>query len=279
MTTRAALATPGRRGMARRMLLASATICTPIHKVCCAGAEAPLCSSESGSCTTVVFEAKRLGLELIDSFDGRVQIKRIEQQSEALQKGVLPLSFVEEVDGMNVRGMEASGVVRLLQRTRRPVTLRLDSISAYAGLSPEAALEKAAQAQGFETARVTIQKVPGAASQGVAGMLSREGDVIEIDYVGRVAETGREFDGRHRFSLLLGNGDVVRGLEIGLLEMGIGEVRWLRVPPDLGFGSRGSRVFGVPGGATLQYEVQLRSINQQTNRALRREDVPDERRF
>merc|ERR1719203_1585882 len=137
-------------------------------------------------------------------------------------------------------------------------------MGAYAGPSPSG-LEKAAQAQGFETARVNLEKVPGTTLQEPYGMLSREGDVVEIDYVGRVVETGREFDARQRFSFILGNGDVVRGLEIGLLEMGIGEVRRLRVPSVLGFGSRGSRVFGIPPGATLHYEVQLRSINQQTD--------------
>eukprot|EP00965_Chrysotila_dentata_P023708 785530-Pleurochrysis_carterae.AAC.3 len=110
-------------------------------------------------------------------------------------------------------------------------------------------------------------------------MRTRESDVVEIDYIGRIAETGSEFDSRKRYTLLLGNGDVVRGLELGLFDMCIGETRLLRVPPALGFGTRGSRAFQVPPGATLEYEAKLRSINQQNDPMIRRQDLPDERRF
>lgn len=70
-----------------------------------------------------------------------------------------------------------------------------------------------------------------------------------------------------------------RGLELGLLEMCIGEERTLYVPPELGFGSRGSRLFGVPGGAALVYRVKLVSINMQTDPSLTRAEAPDGQRF
>ena len=60
---------------------------------------------------------------------------------------------------------------------------------------------------------------------------------------------------------MLGSGEVLKGLELGLYDMCIGERRVLRVPPALAFGDRGSRAFGVPGGATLEYDVTLRGIN------------------
>ena len=69
------------------------------------------------------------------------------------------------------------------------------------------------------------------------------------------------------------------GLELGLFEMCIGEERTLRVPPELGFGRRGSRLFGVPPNAALVYRVRLLSINLQTNPATRRSELPDEQRF
>ena len=37
------------------------------------------------------------------------------------------------------------------------------------------------------------------------------------------------------------------------------------MPPALAFGDRGSRAFGVLGGATLEYDVTLRGINLQYN--------------
>ena len=49
-----------------------------------------------------------------------------------------------------------------------------------------------------------------------------------------------------RFAAMLGSGEVLKGLELGLYDMCIGERRVLRVPPALAFGDRGSRAFGVP---------------------------------
>ena len=71
----------------------------------------------------------------------------------------------------------------------------------------------------------------------------------------------------------------VRGLELGVLGMCLGEERRLTVPPPLGFGLKGSAAYGVPPGATLEYRVKLVSVGGQTSRTARREDLPDERRY
>ena len=55
---------------------------------------------------------------------------------------------------------------------------------------------------------------------------------------GAVFDSSAQRSGRP-FAFLLGNGDVTRGLELGVLEMCIGEERTLRVPPELGFGTKG----------------------------------------
>ena len=54
---------------------------------------------------------------------------------------------------------------------------------------------------------------------------------------------------------------MAQGLELGCLEMCIGERRRIHVPPRLGFGTAGSRVYSVPGNARLVYDVTLVSIN------------------
>ena len=78
-------------------------------------------------------------------------------------------------------------------------------------------------------------------------------------------------------------GEVVAQLSRVVTEAGavecIGERRRVRVPAQLGFGSRGSRTYGVPPDAVLLYDVKLVSINGQTDPGLRREDLPDEQRF
>ena len=81
------------------------------------------------------------------------------------------------------------------------------------------------------------------------------------------------------FAFMLGNGDVVRGLELGTMEMCIGEERLVKVPPRLGFGARGSKTYGVPADAELEYRIKLVSINMQTDPRARRADLDDEQRF
>eukprot|EP00966_Prymnesium_polylepis_P276962 6399031-Prymnesium_polylepis.1 len=58
--------------------------------------------------------------------------------------------------------------------------------------------------------------------------------------------------------------------------MCIGEEREVDVPPALGFGARGSRIFEVPPGAALSYQLRMVSINGQTDPAVRRSELPDE---
>ena len=139
-------------------------------------------------------------------------------------------------------------------------------------------VEKEAQSQGFRTSRVKVLSVEPGPTAATGCMRSRDADVVEIDYVGSVVDGG-VFDRRSRFAAMLGSGEVLKGLELGLYDMCIGERRVLRVPPALAFGDRGSRAFGVPGGATLEYDVTLRGINLQYNPSVRREDLDFEQRF
>ncbi len=232
------------------------------------------------------FTEQRLGLTLGDAAGGGVQVKKIDMNSPGWEAGVLPLSRLVRVDGRNVTSASAKEAGEVIKQAGRPVTLAFD-VSEYAGLSPDQVVEKAANAEGFETARVGITPLeppPGGRAGGQCGYVSRESDVLEIEYTATVEGTTNEFDSSERrsgrpFALMLGNADALPGLEIGLFEMCIGERRRVRVPAQLGFGSRGSRTYGVPPDAVLLYDVKLVSINGQTDPGLRREDLPDEQRF
>jgi len=228
----------------------------------------------------LTFSERSLGL-VFRHAPQRVQVARVVFGSAAAERGVLPLSYLYAIDGVRLDNVTVGDVTALLQRAPRPVTLTFD---ADAGLSPDEGFAQAAAAQGFETDRVRI--TPLASGADSCGLQSREGDIIEVEFSARVVgpSAEREFDSSSMrsgrpFAFLLGNGDVVRGFELGCFEMCIGDERLVRVPPALGFGRRGPRTFGVPAAATLNYYVRMVSINGQVDPAARRDLLPDEQRF
>ncbi|XP_039140546.1 70 kDa peptidyl-prolyl isomerase-like [Dioscorea cayenensis subsp. rotundata] len=85
------------------------------------------------------------------------------------------------------------------------------------------------------------------------------GDEVTVHYVGRLMN-GSKFDSsRDRgdpLTFKLGNGEVVSGLDHGLVTMKKGELALFTVPSDLGYGSVVG-IQGVPPGADLQFEVEL----------------------
>jgi FK506-binding protein 2 len=265
-----------------RRLLASLCLLTraPLRPVQPASADEPPVAASVFSKT---FTEGSLGLELSETPTGLTQVKRVAQGGAAWARGVPPLVIVVGVNGKAVSGLRVAEVQALIKQAPRPVAIEFDGSSAYAGLRPDEIVKKASEAQGMETATLRIDKTP--ANQGLScGMRSAVSDVIEFEYEAALAETGYVFDSSAQrsgrpFALLLGNGDAVRGLELGLLEMCVGEERTLRVPPELGFGRRGNKLYGVPPDAPLIYQVKLVSINMQTDPRTRRADLPDEQRF
>ena len=99
------------------------------------------------------------------------------------------------------------------------------------------------------------------------------GDLASMHYTGWLydpeAEDGRgeKFDSsRDRgrtFEFPLGAGRVIRGWDLGVAGMQIGEVRELKIAPELGYGDSGAGNV-IPPGATLLFEVELVSFKRCT---------------
>lgn len=91
---------------------------------------------------------------------------------------------------------------------------------------------------------------------------SQPGDLISVHYTGKL-EDGTVFDSsltRNRpIQFTLGQGQVIKGWEEGLMEMCIGEKRQLIIPPELGYGKRGAGNV-IPPDATLIFDTELISI-------------------
>lgn len=82
----------------------------------------------------------------------------------------------------------------------------------------------------------------------------QEGDNIIVNYRGTLESTGEQFDSSYDrsqpFNFQLGAGRVIKGWDLGLLDMCIGEERKLIIPYQLGYGERGMPPV-IPPSSTL----------------------------
>jgi peptidylprolyl isomerase len=94
------------------------------------------------------------------------------------------------------------------------------------------------------------------------GRAAKKGDSIEMQYVGVLYDDGTQFDASwdHNngkpFPFILGNGDVIKGWDEGIVGMRKGGRRKLVIPPDLAYGAEG-RPPQIPPNAALVFVVDL----------------------
>lgn len=95
------------------------------------------------------------------------------------------------------------------------------------------------------------------------GEEAREGKILEVRYTGWLKDGGAKFDSTQDcaepLTLRLGAGDVIKGLDEGLVGMKVGGKRRLTIPPELGFGKEGGGE-RIPPNAILLYEVELLTV-------------------
>jgi len=90
----------------------------------------------------------------------------------------------------------------------------------------------------------------------------KAGDEVTVHYVGTLQSDGSEFDSsRSRnkpFEFCLGQGQVIKGWDLGVATMNLGEVAKFTLAPEFAYGEAGSPP-NIPAGATLVFEVELLS--------------------
>src|SRR3989344_531106 len=99
-------------------------------------------------------------------------------------------------------------------------------------------------------------------SQG-SGAAAKAGDIVTVSYTGMLTD-GTKFDSSYDrnapITFLLGEDKVIKGFDIGVTGMKVGEKRKITIPSDLAYGS--TSFAGIPPNSILVYEVELVSISQ-----------------
>lgn len=94
------------------------------------------------------------------------------------------------------------------------------------------------------------------------GAGAESGQTLIVDYTGMLTD-GTVFDSSiprgQPFPVHLGKGEVIRGWDLGLVGMKVGEKRRLTISPDLAYGKEGFPG-AIPPNATLIFEITLKAI-------------------
>lgn len=95
------------------------------------------------------------------------------------------------------------------------------------------------------------------------GREAKAGDTVKVQYSGTLMN-GTVFDssydhGGEPFKFTLGKGEVIKGWDQGVVGMKVGGKRTLRIPPELGYGAKGSPP-KIPANAGLVFKVELVGI-------------------
>ena len=95
-----------------------------------------------------------------------------------------------------------------------------------------------------------------------SGQGAKVGDYLTTNYVGTLQD-GKEFDSSIKrnvqYTFQLGKDRVIKGWDLGLLGMKVGETRKLTIPPELAYGLDGFPPT-IPQNATLTYVIDLLRI-------------------
>ncbi|KAL7001641.1 peptidylprolyl isomerase [Sarracenia purpurea var. burkii] len=91
------------------------------------------------------------------------------------------------------------------------------------------------------------------------GKKASPGKKVSVHYIGKLKKNGEIFDsniGRAPFKFRLGVGQVIKGWDVGVNGMRIGDKRRLTIPPSMGYGDRGAGK-KIPPSSWLIFDVEL----------------------
>lgn len=88
------------------------------------------------------------------------------------------------------------------------------------------------------------------------------GKKVAMQYTGKLQSNGKIFDstvGKKAFEFRLGVGEVIKGWDVGVNGMRVGDKRRLTIPPQMAYGPKGVKGT-IPGNAWLTFDVELVNV-------------------
>ncbi|XP_059304926.1 peptidyl-prolyl cis-trans isomerase FKBP53 isoform X1 [Lycium ferocissimum] len=95
------------------------------------------------------------------------------------------------------------------------------------------------------------------------GKRASPGKKIGVRYIGKLKKNGKIFDsniGKRPFEFRLGIGEVIKGWDVGVNGMRIGDKRRITIPPAMGYGTKGAGR-DIPPNSWLVFDVELVNVN------------------
>ncbi|RAL51377.1 hypothetical protein DM860_010879 [Cuscuta australis] len=95
------------------------------------------------------------------------------------------------------------------------------------------------------------------------GKRAISGKKVKVHYIGKLQKNGKIFDsnvGKAPFQFRLGIGQVIKGWDVGVIGMRVGDKRRLTIPPAMGYGQKGAGP-SIPPNSWLVFEVELVDVN------------------
>ncbi|XP_020241157.1 peptidyl-prolyl cis-trans isomerase FKBP43-like isoform X1 [Asparagus officinalis] len=92
------------------------------------------------------------------------------------------------------------------------------------------------------------------------GQRATKGKKVSVNYIGKL-KNGTIFDstvGKRPFSFRLGIGQVIKGWDVGVIGMRVGDKRRLTIPPSYGYGQK--KTGPIPPNSWLTFDVELVSV-------------------
>ncbi len=97
-----------------------------------------------------------------------------------------------------------------------------------------------------------------------SGPEAEAGDVVIVNYRGKLADTGAEFDNSYDrgqpFPVELGQARVIAGWELGLIGAQTGQALTLNIPSSLGYGEMGTPGGPIPPNADLVFDIEVLQV-------------------